>query len=112
MSDDKKRGIYRKFAIERADGSSGPGGKHENCAYFVLDLEHDEFALPALAGYAEACRKKFPKLAADLDAIVGARRSPCGCREAFCPHAPSFGPSDPNEMAQWLMDRADRLENP
>lgn len=63
---DAHRGLYRKFTVERTDGSSRPGGKHESCNYFVLDLTHDEFASAALRSYALVCRKKFPKLAADL----------------------------------------------
>jgi hypothetical protein len=87
MSDSK--GIYRKFNIERADGSSGPGGKHEHCAYFVLDLEHDRFAIPALRAYADACREAYPALAADLDRIVASG-------------PPELGPSS---MADHLMTR-------
>lgn len=63
---DENRGLYRKYRIERTDGSSAPGGKHERCEYFVLDLVHDEFAFPALLAYADACAGKYPELAADL----------------------------------------------
>lgn len=35
---DKKRGLYSKFKVERTDGSSAPGEKHDACEYFVLDL--------------------------------------------------------------------------
>lgn len=63
---DKTRGLYRKFQVTRTDGSSGPGGKHVGCDYFVLDLTHDEFALEALAAYAFACKDKYPLLHADL----------------------------------------------
>lgn len=62
MSD--TRGIYRKFNIERTDGD--PTGKHQACNYFVLDLIHDEFAIPALRAYAKACAKKHPQLAKDI----------------------------------------------
>jgi len=64
---DAERGLYKKYDVRRADGSSEPGGKHETCRYFVLDLVHDEFARPALEAYAKACREKYPALAADLD---------------------------------------------
>lgn len=67
---DKKRGLYGKFYVHRADGKSEPGGKHDGCDYFVLDLTHDPFALPALKAYADACRSGYPALAADLDAKV------------------------------------------
>lgn len=35
-------------------------------AFFVLDLEHDKFARPAILAYAEACETDFPLLAQDL----------------------------------------------
>lgn len=61
------RGLYQKFEVTRTDGSSGRGGRHEHCEYFVLDITHDPFAFPALLAYAAACRAKFPKLADDLE---------------------------------------------
>ncbi len=64
--DDKERGLYEKFAVDRADGRSAPGEKHEGCEYFVLDLDHDPFAVHALRAYANLCRRKYPKLSADL----------------------------------------------
>ena len=68
MSDsDSQRGLYRKYTIERTDGSSGPGGKHEHCNYFVLDLVHDKHAIPALEAYAESCCREFPSLYDDLN---------------------------------------------
>lgn len=63
---DKTRGMFNKFAVSRADGRDGPGEKHEHCAHFVLDLDHDKHALPAIAAYAESCKGEFPQLAADL----------------------------------------------
>ena len=59
-------GIYRKFIVSRTDGSSHVGGKHETCAYFVLDWQHDPFAVPAARAYADACEATHPALAADL----------------------------------------------
>ncbi len=70
---DTTNGIYAKYSVERTDGSSAPGGRHERCAYFVLDLEHDPFAFPALRAYAEACAATHPGLARDLFRICGAR---------------------------------------
>ena len=52
MMDDKSKGLYEKFQVCRIDGSHLPGGKHENCDYFVLDLSHDPHAIPALKAYA------------------------------------------------------------
>ena len=37
MSDDKDRGLYGKFYVERLDGKSVLGEKHDKCEYFVLD---------------------------------------------------------------------------
>jgi hypothetical protein len=64
------KGLYRKFAVTRADGSSKPGGKHENCYYFVLDLDHDKYAIPALIAYASVCWEEYPELADDIMAMV------------------------------------------
>ncbi|MDE3244478.1 MAG: hypothetical protein KGN80_00210 [Acidobacteriota bacterium] len=66
MSNDQEKGLYRKFEVRRTDGSSEPGGKHENCRYFVLDLDHDPHAASALDAYAWSCRKDYPALANDL----------------------------------------------
>lgn len=63
---DKDRGLYRKFHVSRVDRSSRQGGKHHGCEYFVLDLNHDQFAPAALRAYAFACAKDFPALAHDL----------------------------------------------
>lgn len=59
-------GIYKKFLVKRLDGSSDPGNKHEKCEYFVLDWEHDKFAIPAILAYANACEKEFPVLSKEL----------------------------------------------
>ncbi len=60
-------GIYGKFRIERTDGRSAPGEKHDGCAYFVLDLTHDPLAIPALSAYAAAAQEAgYDILAADL----------------------------------------------
>lgn len=67
---DKTRGVYRKFDVTRADGSSGVGGKHENCFYFVLDCAHDPHAEAALKAYIESCRLDYPFLARDLECVL------------------------------------------
>jgi len=74
MSDETK-GIYRKYEVTRLND---PVGKHKNCNYFVLDLIHDEFALPALKAYAKACKKKYPQLAKDLQWAIGLASGPEG----------------------------------
>lgn len=63
---DKSRGIYRKFEVNRTDGTSAPGQKHYGCEYFVLDVDHDPFAIAALRAYADACEKEYPLLAEDI----------------------------------------------
>lgn len=63
---DKEKGIYRKFNVSRTDGSSEPGGKHEDCTYFVLDLDHDPHAKAALRAYQKSCCDDFPELGSDL----------------------------------------------
>ena len=68
---DRTKGLYDKYRVTRTDGSSEPGGKHESCRYFVLDLNHDRFARPALIAYIRACAYEYPKLAQDLRALVG-----------------------------------------
>lgn len=66
MDIDAVRGLYQKFIVERTDGSSKRGGKHEHCEYYVLDLNHDKHAIPALEAYAASCRSEYPQLADDL----------------------------------------------
>jgi len=68
---DKSRGLYGKFHIERTDGKSAPGEKHNGCDYFVLDLTCDPHAAPALRAYADSCEADYPQLAADLRAKLG-----------------------------------------
>lgn len=63
---DAAKGLYHKFIVTRTDGSSRKGGKHEHCEYYVLDLNHDKHAIPALEAYAASCRAEYPQLADDL----------------------------------------------
>ena len=70
---DSKRGLYRKFTVRRTDGKSEYGGKHYECSYFVLDLDHDKHAIPALLAYAESCKDEYPELAEDLKRRVEGR---------------------------------------
>lgn len=79
-------GIYDKFLVERTDGRSSPGEKHYRCDYFVLDWEHDPFAVPAARAYAKACADQFPQLAKELRARATAeakrwRRAAVDARE-------------------------------
>lgn len=65
---DVDRGLYRKFKVFRADGRDvNPDDPHHGCAYFVLDLDHDPHALPALVAYARSAEEAgFGPLADDL----------------------------------------------
>lgn len=65
---DTEQGLFRKFIVTRTDGSSGPGGKHEHCENFVLDVDHDPHAPAALSAYASAVEATHPQLADDLRA--------------------------------------------
>lgn len=67
----EQQGLFRKFVVYRADGSSQPGGKHYGCEYFVLDIDHDPYAAAALRAYAVACAETHPQLSADLQARFG-----------------------------------------
>lgn len=61
-----EQGLFRKFDVRRVDGSDAPGGKHHGCRYFVLDVDHDPHAVPALVAYADACEATHPQLAQDI----------------------------------------------
>jgi len=69
--DDRERGLYPKFTVVHNDD---PTGKHKDCLKFVLDLDHDPHALPAIKAYIESCEADYPALAADL-AIAYIRRA-------------------------------------
>lgn len=60
---DEQRGIYRKYEVRRLGDEVG---KHSGCEYFVLDLTHDKFSVPALIAYGNACASEFPMLAKDI----------------------------------------------
>lgn len=66
---DTDRGLYPKYRVERRDGNE----KHRGCACFVLDLDHDPHALPAIAAYATSCQTSRPALARDLRAALAVR---------------------------------------
>lgn len=69
----REPGLFKKFTVERTNGSSAAGGKHEHCDYFVLDLVHDKFAKDALYAYAKACEDTHPALHDDLIVKCGFR---------------------------------------
>lgn len=62
---DRERGLYQKFMVERMNVEAAE--RHKDCDFFVLDLQHDALALPAMEAYIKACREHgYHKLAADL----------------------------------------------
>ncbi len=69
LSDKIQRGLYEKFIVTR----NRPSEKHKNCRYFVLDLDHDEFSVPAIKAYAAAAQAAgYVRLAEDLrDSLKG-----------------------------------------
>lgn len=62
----EQQGVFRKFEVKRTDGSDQPGGKHEGCEYFVLDVDHDPHAQDALYAYTLSCRHTHPQLSKDM----------------------------------------------
>ena len=66
----RTRGIYSKFKVERTDGATSEGGKHHLCAHFVLDLNCDKHAIPALKAYMESCKEEYPVLYEDLKEML------------------------------------------
>lgn len=68
MSDDGP--LFNKYVVKRSDGTDKPGGKHEDCQYFVLDLSHDPFAKNAVRVYAVSCRPTHPILGTALLDLV------------------------------------------
>ena len=60
------KGLTNKYTVYRRDNRDQQGGKHHNCRYFVLDVSHDPFAIPAILAYAEACKEKKPVLSENL----------------------------------------------
>lgn len=62
---DRERGLYDKFIVERTDVRASE--RHRDCFFFVLDVNHDALAVPALEAYIRACRENgYHVLAADL----------------------------------------------
>ena len=81
-------GVYLKYIVRRTDRRDTPGEDHHGCCYFVLDLDCDEHAIPAIEAYAESCKEDHPKAAEDLLDWVESQQ-PCGCRGlSECSHTP------------------------
>ncbi len=82
MSSKNDIGVYRKFRVERTDGGSAPGQKHDGCEYFVLDTTHDPHARAALLAYADSCESKYPTLARDARRMARGERVFSGGKDA------------------------------
>lgn len=52
------------------DGRDKYGEKHHRCILFVLDIDHDPHAIPALIAYANSCAIDYPQLAAELSELA------------------------------------------
>lgn len=104
---DAERGLYEKYRVARTDGSSAPGQKHHGCEYFVLDLDHDPHALPALRAYAMSCAKSFPTLAADLSKKVlrlDARWTNAGAVFGVLTNSVTIDPEKARAIVGWTDD--------
>lgn len=66
MNGESSVGVYQKYYVKRHDGRDTPGSKHHSCKLFVLDADHDPFAVAALSAYADACESEYPTLAKEL----------------------------------------------
>lgn len=60
---DPEQGLYRKYDVTRLND---PAGKHKDCTYYILDLDHDPHSVAALMAYAKSCEAQYPTLAFDL----------------------------------------------
>lgn len=60
--------IFPKYHVSRADAAEFDiNSKHYGgCRYFVLDIDHDPYARPAIAAYAAHCVDTHPQLAQSL----------------------------------------------
>lgn len=69
-------GFHQKFHVSRVDGQSAPGERHDGCAYFVLDLDHDPFSVAAMLVYGVACKETQPELAETIFARYPTQKMP------------------------------------
>lgn len=58
-----------RFRMSHALAISNDGAEHAACEFFVLDTDHDPFAIYALVAYAQFCEVEKPALARDLRAL-------------------------------------------
>ncbi len=71
----KDIGMTDRYKVSRLDERDlKEGDKHFGCKYYVLDIIHDRFAVPALEAYAaEADKDGFHDLAGDIYKLVRSR---------------------------------------
>lgn len=65
-SQKEEQGLYGRYKIEKADGSP----VDPKAEYFVLRLDTDKHAIPAIVAYARSVREDNPQLADELIAWV------------------------------------------
>jgi hypothetical protein len=141
---DRKRGLYGKYFVQRLDPATArqdeilflrrryvdadniirdemalPPPKHEQCRYFVLDLDHDRHARAALWGYLSSCAAEYPALAADLRKMLDGSPAPAspppepaeersGTRDE-CPHGKERGVPGPHLFLPEVNDVVDAV---
>jgi hypothetical protein len=66
IMDEEKRGLYNKYKVTKVDGSP----VDPRATYFVLRVDTDPHAIPAIAAYSVACAEENPDLAHDLSILV------------------------------------------
>jgi hypothetical protein len=64
--DDKGKGLYGKYRIEKTDGSA----LDPEAVYFTMRLDTDRFARAAVRAYVVACLYEEPELAKDLERVL------------------------------------------
>ena len=64
MEKDDAQGLYHKYTVERVNPEAQ--ARHRTCSHFVLDLDCDPHALPAIMAYADSAVAEHPQLADDL----------------------------------------------
>lgn len=86
MTDDRQRGLYRKYELYRVkEDDAGNVREHYQVTdpFFVLKYATDPHAAVAVRAYADSCEAEYPVLAAELRAAV--RDKPeCECHEPAC----------------------------
>lgn len=65
--------IYHKFHVFRVDPEAQV--RHRDCFHWVLDVDHDPYALAALRAYAVACEEEDPELSRELITMVNDHRT-------------------------------------